>query len=157
MEHRSGKILINPGEVGRLERFRSLGISVGSAVGLPHDVWEEAGAHEATHLLARDHLTDEQQVEALRAGARAAGLPVPDDNERMFLSYGWSTQIEQESQMDYERGTGVLSGALSNYGSFGNHEALAEALTEYTLSPRPRPFAKAVGDHVLNVLREVRT
>lgn len=149
---RTGAITYDPTRGGSLTHFRDKRISLGGTIGLPHDVWEEAGAHEATHALTHRRLSMEQQVEALRRGARAAGLPEPPGSEHMVGTYGWATSTEMESSPDFQQGSGLLTAALSRYASYSNFEALAEALTEYVLADEPRPFAQAVGDYVLGVL-----
>jgi len=148
----SGEIRYNPAEERRLLRYRELGMSLGGRLSYEHDVWIEAGAHEAAHSLAHHHLTIEQQVEALRRGASAAGLPEVPADERMAGTYSWSTRVEMESSPDFRQGTGQLAHHLSGYASYSNFETFAEALTEYALSDDPRPFAQAVGDYVASVL-----
>lgn len=156
MDHHTGDVSVNPAEIGRLEKYRDNKVSLGGALGWDDDidVWTETGVHEGSHVLANKYLTNEEQVAALRAGAEAAGLPLPKDDENMASSYGWATELEQNTLKNYEPGTGAISKNLSRYGSFSSHETFAEAMAEYVLSDNPRPFAKGVGDHVKSILKK---
>jgi 8-oxo-dGTP pyrophosphatase MutT (NUDIX family) len=148
VNYQTGKIEINPDEVARLHNFRDRKLSVNGIVPMPGDIWFQAGVHEGSHDLARRYLSDAEQVEALRVAARAANLPDVPADEYMNATDGWASRVERESQVNYELGTGKVSRELSAYGSFTNHEAFAEALMEYALAEKPRPFAQALGDYV---------